>query len=107
MLFNRNTFRTLLEVRQARQQDVANITGLSAAYVSQLANGERLDPTIDTIRKVAEALEVQPESLYVPTATVRFWAEKHSEVVLGWLGADRIRAWLHEHDRDHADAVAS
>lgn len=106
MLFNRNAFRTLMEVRQVRQQDIANITGLSAAYVSQLANGDRLDPTIDTLRRVAEALEIQPESLYVPTATVRFWCEKHADVVLGWIGADRIRSWLRDHDRDHADAVA-
>lgn len=94
VLFNRHAFRTFMELRGARQQDVANGTKLSAPYVSQLANGDRQDPSIDALRKIAEVLEVQPEALFVPTATARFWIEKHSDEVLEWLGADVVEAWL-------------
>jgi transcriptional regulator with XRE-family HTH domain len=40
-------------------QTVANMTGLSGSYINRLESGERRKPSVDIIKKLAEAYEVE------------------------------------------------
>jgi transcriptional regulator with XRE-family HTH domain len=55
----------LREVRERRfvtQAELADRTGIARATLSRLENGEQR-PRISTVRKIADALGVQPEDL--------------------------------------------
>ena len=57
-----NSLRRLREAAGLTQQDLAKLTGLTTATISYAETG-RVDPSLDTIKRLAEALGVQPGAL--------------------------------------------
>ncbi len=49
--------------RQLSQGDLAKLAGCSASYLSMLENSKR-DPTLSTVRKIADGLRVPVEILF-------------------------------------------
>jgi DNA-binding XRE family transcriptional regulator len=49
--------------RGVKQSDLAAAVGISAAYLSQLENGDRTEPGIAVLAKLAAALKVRIEDL--------------------------------------------
>jgi transcriptional regulator with XRE-family HTH domain len=45
--------------------ELAEAARLSPPYITELEKGDKDNPSLPTVRKVAEALEVKPEALYV------------------------------------------
>ncbi len=45
-----------------RLNDLAKRVGISGSYLSQIENGKR-NPTIETLKAIAGALEIEPEML--------------------------------------------
>jgi transcriptional regulator with XRE-family HTH domain len=62
--------RIVLKVREVRLQkrlsvrDLSKMSGVSAGHISYIENGHKM-PTIDVLVKIAKALEVRPEELYL------------------------------------------
>ncbi|RCX10451.1 helix-turn-helix protein [Anaerobacterium chartisolvens] len=60
----------LLNIKSIRQQkklsqvDLAESTGLSAAYIHELEKGKKTNPTIDTLIKISQALGVPITALF-------------------------------------------
>ena len=54
-----NHLRLLREAAGLTQQDLAKLTGLTTATISYAETG-RVEPSLDTIRRLAAALNVQP-----------------------------------------------
>lgn len=44
-------------------KDLENITGISASYINRLENGNRTSPSLETIKKIALALNLDTEEL--------------------------------------------
>lgn len=63
-----NSLRMLREAAGLTQQDLAKLTGLTTATISYAETG-RVDPSLDTIKRLAEALGVQPGALLDEPAT--------------------------------------
>jgi transcriptional regulator with XRE-family HTH domain len=55
--------RRLREDRFISQRDLARLAGVSPTTVMQLETGQNLNPRLSTIRKLAEALAVDPGAL--------------------------------------------
>ena len=55
--------RTLREAKQLTQEDIAERTGLSQAWVSRVENGEAI-PSIETVEMWARALQVPVHQLF-------------------------------------------
>lgn len=56
------TIRLLRTQKKLRLQDVAESTGLSISYLSQIERG-KVSPSLSTMKKVADALDVRPGQL--------------------------------------------
>lgn len=63
-----NSLRMLREAAGLTQQDLAKLTGLTTATISYAEMG-RVDPSLDTIKRLAAALGVQPGALLDEPAT--------------------------------------
>jgi DNA-binding XRE family transcriptional regulator len=50
------------EYKNMRLNDLAKRVGISGSYLSQIENGKR-NPTIETLKAIASALEIEPEML--------------------------------------------
>ena len=50
------------EYKNMRLNDLAKRVGISGSYLSQIENGKR-NPTIETLKAIAGALEIEPEML--------------------------------------------
>ncbi|MCP4625381.1 MAG: helix-turn-helix domain-containing protein [bacterium] len=57
-----NPIRIWREYKSIKLNELARKVGISASYLSQIENGKR-NPTIDTLKLIAAALGVDPESL--------------------------------------------
>ncbi len=55
--------RRLREARFISQRDLARLAGVSPTTVMQLETGQNPNPRLSTIRKLAEALVVDPSEL--------------------------------------------
>jgi transcriptional regulator with XRE-family HTH domain len=56
---------TILEARQITAYRLAKLTGLNSTYVLFLKKNRVRKPSADVIRRVAQALKVQPETLFL------------------------------------------
>ena len=65
-------FRELRKERRWRLKDVAEVTGLSIPYLSDLERG-RTNPSLDTLRTLAEAYGLSVHDLMAP---VDFYGER-------------------------------
>ena len=70
--------------------DVAIKTGLSQSYISRLETGVNNSPSLNTIKRIAEALSVSPEQLMDERAVAP------NEIIDG-LPED-VQAWLAKQD---------
>src|ERR1700693_5978565 len=61
-------FREIREAKNLRQDDLVRRTGLQRCYTSALENGHKL-PSIETLEKIARALEMQPYQVVYATDT--------------------------------------
>lgn len=59
MLFTPEHIRALLADRNCAR--VAEATGLGSATISQIASGQNMNPTADTLRKLTDYFEAQNE----------------------------------------------
>ena len=50
------------EYKNMRINDLAKRVGISGSFLSQIENGKR-NPTIETLKSIASALEIEPEML--------------------------------------------
>ena len=50
------------EYKNMRINELAKRVGISGSYLSQIENGKR-NPTIETLKTIASALEIEPEML--------------------------------------------
>ncbi len=50
----------LLEVRGMRQADLARLTGISKGHLSDVCSNKKTSVMLDTIRKIAKALNIHP-----------------------------------------------
>lgn len=62
-LLTENPYRVWREYRGLPQQDVADAAGVSRAYISQLENGERSNPSRDIVNAIARKLGVDADDL--------------------------------------------
>ena len=61
-----NLGKRLREIRQAReltQRDLARRIGIDDYYISRLEN-DRVNPTLSTLQKVAEAFQIEVQDLF-------------------------------------------
>ncbi len=47
---------TLMEAKQITRAELARRTGIKAPHITRLLSGERSDPTLSTVERVAAAL---------------------------------------------------
>jgi DNA-binding XRE family transcriptional regulator len=57
-----NPVRAWREYKQIKMNELAKRAGISSAYLSQIENGKR-NPTIDTLKAIANELEIDIEML--------------------------------------------
>jgi transcriptional regulator with XRE-family HTH domain len=57
-----NPIRVWREYKKTKLNELAKKVGISASYLSQIENGKR-NPTIDTLKLIASALEVETDLL--------------------------------------------
>ncbi|MEL7655932.1 MAG: helix-turn-helix transcriptional regulator [Bacillota bacterium] len=62
MALNENIKRFRKEIRLT-QRELACKSGLSFSMISKLESGEQLNPSFQTLKKIANALEINPEKL--------------------------------------------
>jgi transcriptional regulator with XRE-family HTH domain len=71
------TFGAVLKERRKSQGmsviELANKSGVSYAYISQLEKGEHPSPSPKVIRQLAGALDILPITLKLCTGQVEFW----------------------------------
>jgi predicted transcriptional regulator len=65
MRFLGEEMKRLRNERFLSQRDLAREAGVSPTTIMHLETGESVDPRLSTVRKVAEALGVDPNSLVV------------------------------------------
>jgi DNA-binding Xre family transcriptional regulator len=53
----------IMKDKKINQEILSRETGISYSYISQLMTGFKDNPTIETVRKIAEALEVDPHEI--------------------------------------------
>ena len=63
MRFLGEEMKRLRNERFLSQRDLARKAGVSPTTIMHLETGESVDPRLSTVRKVAEALEIDPNSL--------------------------------------------
>ena len=64
----KNKIRTLRIKRKLSQSELAKLTGLSQAYINELENGKKNNPTYEVLQKLAKALGVPVSALLEDTA---------------------------------------
>jgi transcriptional regulator with XRE-family HTH domain len=64
MLFNRLALADFLQCKEVTRADLAKQTDLSPGYITDLLKGNKRNPTLDTIRRIASALNISAGSLY-------------------------------------------
>lgn len=112
MIFHRSALTAIRELRHLRKADIVNATDLSPSYVTELESNSKNAPSLEVIRKLAEALEVDPEALYVSTAAVRSWVQRNEDIAIEWLieklsGEELASRVSLARQADRAKAVAS
>ena len=50
----------ILEIRQMTRADLARLSDLSTGLLSDICNNHRVSVTVDTLRKIAKALNIHP-----------------------------------------------
>jgi transcriptional regulator with XRE-family HTH domain len=86
--------RELREQRKLSQRDIEERSGLLRAYLSRVENGHTV-PTVETLQKLAKALEVPMYQLFYEgeeppaPATLRAW-KSPDEVLWGDSGEDAL-----------------
>lgn len=88
--------RSLLAERDMGQSELAHIADINPAQITRYMKGERR-PTLRTMEKLAEALQVDPDDLFP-----RYAQEKAKELVAeaianGWLDLLDIKAVIEGH----------
>lgn len=86
--------RRLRQAKRWKQRDLAYHADLATSVISQIENGRR-DPSMSTLRKLAQALEVDIPDLFdridSPKAQAPLWLDDSSEERGDWRGAyDRL-----------------
>ena len=56
--------KSIRQEKKLSQVDLAESTGLSAAYINELEKGKKTNPTVDTLTKISQALEVPITALF-------------------------------------------
>ncbi len=69
------------EEQQLSQRDLANACGLSNAEISRIESGLRKQPSPLVIKKIADALHIPAENLFVEAGVL----ERGKEYVAGYL----------------------
>lgn len=59
--------------------DLAKITGLSRATISKIFNSKRLNPKIETMEKIALALDCSIEDLRKKIKKEEIWKNQHQQ----------------------------
>lgn len=54
----KNKIKILRKKKKLTQKGLAQKTGLSQAYINELENGKKTNPTYEVLQKIAQALEV-------------------------------------------------
>ncbi len=62
MDFNLDFLKNILEERKISQAELARMTGYTRGYINQIVNDHRM-PTLENIRRLSDALNIQPELL--------------------------------------------
>lgn len=65
MVFDGGVLKDFLRCREMSQAELASLTGLSRSYISELLKGKKLSPKRPIVRKLANALDIAPTSLYL------------------------------------------
>lgn len=61
------------EVREelgVTQEELSKRTGISRNYIAELENSKKVNPSFETIFKIAQALEVEIKKIYVATSDI-------------------------------------
>ena len=81
-----------MEFRAETNRSLASKAGISPATISHLRSGARNSCRPATARKIAFALQVLPESLFMPEVTTESGARKLDRCGTGTATAERGRA---------------
>lgn len=65
ILFNRFALAEFRRLIGYSQTGLAKADGRSTSYISALESGDRTNPSMETIKALSAALEVDPRALYV------------------------------------------
>lgn len=65
------------------QKGLANKTGLSFSMISKLESGEQTNPSLETIRKIADVLHVTPGELLNDTLSIEDQIDEYIEYKRG------------------------
>lgn len=68
------------------QKNLANKTGLSFSMISKLESGEQTNPSLKTIRKIADALHVTPGELLDTPLSIEEQIDEYIEYKRGLTG---------------------
>lgn len=71
--------------------EVADATGLSKSAVQYLRNGERTNPTMQTIEKLATFFAVPPSYFFDTADAIRIEEQLDAMVLLAALGRENVR----------------
>lgn len=74
MLLNRHALTALREARLLTKSELAKRADITVSYVSELEAGNRLNPSLDVVRKLSEALDTSAQAFYVPRGVLADFA---------------------------------
>lgn len=59
-----NNIKKIRKERKIRLEGLSQLTGLSASYLSHLENGSRSNPSYDTMKKIANAFNLDISDIF-------------------------------------------
>lgn len=84
-MFGEN-IKKIRELKGLGINELSRLSGVNASYISAMERGEKENPTITTLKKLADALEVTVDELMKEESTVTYkklgeWDEKYANQV--------------------------
>lgn len=88
MLFVPEAVTAIREGRKLSKSKLAVAAQITVSYVSELEAGNRLNPSLEVVQRLANALDCEPEAFYVRRSLVRDFVRSNPGQVLGWIDGD-------------------
>lgn len=76
-----NNIKEIREMKEIGVNELSRLSGVNASYISALERGEKQNPTITTLKKIADALEVTVDELLskpVTYDTLQEWDKNYT-----------------------------